>query len=231
VSPGAILLCGGRGTRLDAGVEKAFAPLAGRPLFVWSLDALERTPAIEAIVIVGPPKRIEAALAAAEPPRKVTATVEGGAERQDSVARGLAALPARHDLVVIHDSARALVTSDLIARVTADAIIHGAAIAAIPLDDTLKRVSLEFIEDTIPRRGLWRAQTPQAFRRDWLESAHAAATGKATDDAALLEAAGRRVRITPGDPHNLKITTREDLELAEAWLAQRAARVSGSEAR
>lgn len=222
MSAGAILLCGGRGERLAAGVEKAFAPLAGRPLWTWSLEALERTPAIEAIVVVGAARRLEDSLAGALVGRKIVAFVEGGRERQDSVAKGLGALPERFTPVVIHDSARALVTPDLVGRVIGDALATGAAIAAIPVDDTLKRASLEVIESTVPRAGLWRAQTPQVFRRDWIVAAHAAAHGKATDDAALVEALGHRVKLTLGDPLNLKITTERDRALAEAWLEARA---------
>ncbi|HKQ56625.1 MAG TPA: 2-C-methyl-D-erythritol 4-phosphate cytidylyltransferase [Candidatus Eisenbacteria bacterium] len=225
MSVAAILLCAGKGTRLDAGVDKALAPLAGRPLFAWSLEALERSPAIEHIVVVGPVKRMKDALAAAGlAPLKVVAWGEGGRERQDSVARGLQALPEACATVAIHDSARALITPELIARVVGDAIQHGAAIAAMPLSDTLKRGALETIETTVPRQGLWCAQTPQVFRRDWIVAAHAAASRQATDDAALVEAIGHRVHLTTGDPLNFKITTPQDLELAEAWLTRASAR-------
>jgi 2-C-methyl-D-erythritol 4-phosphate cytidylyltransferase len=218
---GALLLCAGKGERLGRGEPKALVPLAGRPLFVWSLEALERTPAIETITVVGPVTRLRAALAeSGVQPVKVAAWSEGGRERQDSVARGLAALPAC-ELVAVHDAARALASDALIARVVAAALEGGAAIAALPVDDTLKRATLETIEDTVPRAGLWRAQTPQVFRRDWLEAAHAAAGGRATDDAALVEAQGRRVRLVRGEALNFKITTAEDLELAEAWLEHR----------
>ena len=220
----AILLCAGKGERLGLGVDKALAPLAGRPLFSWSLEAFERSPAIEGIVVVGRTKLLRDLLAASGlAPAKIVAWTEGGRERQDSVARGLKALPPEFDLVVVHDSARALVSPALIGRVLGDAVAHGAAIAAVPLEDTLKRGSLRVIEDTVPRAGLWRAQTPQAFRRDWLEPAHAAAQGKATDDAALVEAAGHPVHLTEGEAVNFKITTPADLALAEAWLAGPAA--------
>jgi 2-C-methyl-D-erythritol 4-phosphate cytidylyltransferase len=222
VSTAAILLCAGRGERLGLGFEKALAPLGGRPLFRWSLEALEHCPAVDGIVMVGPVRKLQDALAAAGGGTgKIVAWTEGGRERQDSVARGLRALPAAFDLVAIHDSARALVTPDLVARVIADAVTHGAAVAAVPLDDTLKRVALGRIEDTVPRAALWRAQTPQAFRREWIEEAHAAAARAATDDAALVEARGRAVAVTPGDPLNFKITTAKELALAEAWLAAR----------
>lgn len=225
MSVGAILLCAGRGERLGAGVEKALVPLAGRPLFVWSLEALQRTPEVEGIVIVGPRSRLEPALAAAGvAPARVAGWTEGGPTRQDSVSCGLRALPAGFTWVALHDCARALVRPDLIARVIADARSCGAAIAAMPVEDTLKRVEGGVIGDTVERAGLWRAQTPQVFRRDWLEEAHARASAGATDDAALLEAAGHEVKVTEGDALNLKITTAADLELAEAWIAARGAR-------
>jgi 2-C-methyl-D-erythritol 4-phosphate cytidylyltransferase len=239
LSTTAILLCGGKGQRLGAGVDKALAPLAGRPLFTWSLEALERSPAIQHIVVVGPVRRLREMLSAAGlAPGKIAAWCDGGRERQDSVARGLQSLPEGTTIVAIHDSARALVGADLIGRVVGDALEHGAAIAALPLDDTLKRASLDVIETTVPRQGLWRAQTPQVFRRDWIEAAHAAALGaaagpagsaaraglRATDDAALVEAQGHRVHLTMGDPLNFKITTAADLELAEAWLIRASAR-------
>jgi 2-C-methyl-D-erythritol 4-phosphate cytidylyltransferase len=225
VTVGAILLCAGRGERLGLTVPKALAPLAGRPLFTWSLETLDRCPSIEGIVVVGPVRRLEEALAAAGPrPAKLVAWAEGGRERQDSVARGLERLPERFDWVVVHDCARALASPELVSRVVADGLETGAALAALPLDDTLKRATLQRVDTTVPRAGLWRAQTPQVFRRDWLAAGHAAATAKASDDAALVEALGHPVRLTPGEALNFKITTREDLELAEAWLAHRAAR-------
>ena len=224
----AILLCAGRGDRLGGSVPKALVPLAGRPLFTWSLEALERSPAIERIVVVGPVPRMKEMLAASGlSPGKVVAWSEGGRERQDSVARGLHVLPDEATLVAIHDCARALVTPDLVGRVVADAMQHGAAIAAVPLADTLKRGALGAIETTVPRQGLWCAQTPQVFRRAWIEAGHQAAEARrATDDAALVEALGHRVHLTPGDPLNLKITTPQELELAEAWLTRTSARLT-----
>ncbi len=220
----AILLCGGRGERLGRGDVKALIALGGRALFTWSLEALQRCPAIEAIVVVGDAAQLKPAVAGASlTEARIAAWTPGGRERQDSVASGLAVLPPGFDLVAVHDSARALVTPELIGRVVADAAAHGAAIAAVALEDTLKRGTLQTIEQTVPRTGLWRAQTPQAFRRDWLERAHAEAHGLATDDAALVEALGLRVHLTEGDPMNFKITRPRDLELAEACLAARRA--------
>jgi 2-C-methyl-D-erythritol 4-phosphate cytidylyltransferase len=223
VSTAAILLCAGKGERLGAGVEKALVPLGGRPLFAWGLESLERCEAIDAIVVVGPVTKLREMLAASGMnASKIVAWSEGGKERQHSVGRGLHVLPPEFTHVAVHDCARALASPTLIARVVGDALIHGAALAALPLDDTIKRVTLGVVEQTVPRAGLWRAQTPQAFRRDWLAAAHeAAGNALATDDAALVEALGHRVRVTMGETSNFKITTAADLGLAEAWLAAR----------
>jgi 2-C-methyl-D-erythritol 4-phosphate cytidylyltransferase len=225
VSVAALLLCAGKGERLAAGVDKPLASLAGRPLFTWSLASFQRCGLIAGIVVVGPVARLKDLLAASgQSAAKIVAWTEGGRERQNSVARGLHVLPEPFTTVAVHDCARALVSPELVSRVVADALAHGAALAAVPVEDSLKRVTLQTVDATVPRAGLWRAQTPQAFRRDWLEEAHRTVKGSATDDAALVESLGHPVRITPGDPLNFKITTRQDLELAEAWLAAHAVR-------
>jgi 2-C-methyl-D-erythritol 4-phosphate cytidylyltransferase len=222
MSAGALLLAAGRGERLGVPGGKALVPLAGRPLFAWALEALERTPEVAGIVVVGDGAALRAALGATpDVAARVVGWCEGGATRQDSVARGLAALPPAFDLVVVHDAARALVTPRLITAAIADALEHGAAIAAAPLEDTVKRARDGWVEATLEREGLWRIQTPQVFRRAWLEAGHASARAIATDDAALVEALGHRVWITPSDALNFKITTPADLALAEAWLACR----------
>jgi len=219
----AILLCAGRGERLGAEVPKAVAPLAGRPLFTWSLEALTRCEAIDGIVLVGPVRTLRELVAASGcDTRKIVAYSEGGEQRQHSVGRGLHVLPDDCDLVAVHDSARALVSPEVIARAVAEAREHGAAIAAVPQADTLKQGTVGVVTATVSRAGLWAAQTPQVFRRDWLERAHRNATEIATDDATLIEWLGHPVRITLGEPLNFKITTAADLELAEAWLAHRA---------
>ena len=220
----AILLCAGRGERLGAELPKAFVPLAGRPLFTWSLEALQRCDAIDGIVLVGPTRTIRELIAASGcSSAKIVGYSEGGEQRQHSVGRGLHVLPADVTLVAVHDSARALVTPDVIARAVAEAREHGAAIAAVPQADTLKQGTLGLITATVPRSGLWAAQTPQVFRRDWLERAHREAAEVATDDAALVEWLGQPVHLSLGDPLNFKITTAADRELAEAWLTHRAA--------
>lgn len=218
-SVAALLLCAGKGERLAAGVDKPFAPLAGRPMFTWSLESLQHCGAIAGIVMVGPVLQLKEMIAASGlSTEKIVAWTEGGLERQQSVARGLHVLPAGFTTVAVHDCARALLTPDLAWRVVADALVHGAALAAVPVEDSLKCVTLNAVDSSVPRARIWRAQTPQAFRRDWLEEAHRTVKGSATDDASMVEALGHPVRITPGDTLNFKITNKQDLELAEAWL-------------
>jgi 2-C-methyl-D-erythritol 4-phosphate cytidylyltransferase len=228
VSTCAILLCAGRGERLNASVPKALVPLAGRPLFTWSYEALERCDAIDGIVLVGPVRTLRELLAASGiSTTKLVAATEGGEQRQHSVGRGLHVLPENCTHVAVHDSARALVTPEVIARAVAEARASGAAIAAVPQADTLKQATLGAITGTVSRAGLWAAQTPQVFRRDWLERAHREATEVATDDAGLVEWLGHPVRLSMGDSLNFKITTPTDLALAESWLVQRAATAAG----
>lgn len=220
----AILLCAGRGERLGSDLPKAFVPLAGRPLFTWSLEALQHCAAIEGIVLVGPERTLRELVAASgQSTHKIVAYSEGGDQRQHSVGRGLHVVPEGCTYVVVHDCARALVTPEVITRAVAEAHEHGAAIAAIPQADTLKQGTAGRITGTVPRAGLWAAQTPQVFRRDWLERAHLEATEVATDDAALVEWLGHPVHLALGDPLNFKVTTAADLALAEAWLVQRPA--------
>ncbi|MCC6650318.1 MAG: 2-C-methyl-D-erythritol 4-phosphate cytidylyltransferase [Candidatus Eisenbacteria bacterium] len=218
----AILLCAGRGERLGHDVPKAMVPLAGRPLFSWSLETLQSCPAVDDIVVVGESRILRELLSASGLSlHKVVAWVEGGQERQHSVARGLAALPPGCDIVAVHDSARALVSAGVVERAITMARECGAALAAVPLADTLKRVEEGVVTETPPRAGLWCAQTPQVFRRDWLEAAHAGAAGVVTDDAALVEQLGHAVRVSEGDATNFKITTAADLSVAAALLSAR----------
>jgi 2-C-methyl-D-erythritol 4-phosphate cytidylyltransferase len=160
--------------------------------------------------------------------------VEGGEERGDSVRRALAAVPPEADTVLVHDGARPLLSDEVVERVLAAVVPEGAAegaaegtveagaVAAVPVSDTLKRVGADgAIEGTVERRGLWRAQTPQAFPRRMIDDAYrrAAADGvAATDDAALVERYGGRVVVVEGDVRNLKLTRPEDLTLAELLL-------------
>ena len=219
---GAIIVGAGRGERMG-GVDKVFAPLAGRPLLAYSLAAFEASRVVHAIVVVLSEGNLERGRALVREGRwrKVRAVCAGGARRQDSTRAGLAALPPC-DLVAVHDAARPLVTTDLIRRGVEVATATGAAVAAMPVKDTIKRVGEDGrVLETPPRETLWAAQTPQIVRRATLERAFAAADARGltvTDEAGLLEALGEPVTVFAGSYHNLKVTTPEDLVLAAALL-------------
>jgi 2-C-methyl-D-erythritol 4-phosphate cytidylyltransferase len=229
----ALVLAAGRGERLGASVPKAFLPLAGRPLVVRAIEALAAWPEVERIVPVVP--AADLARFAALPrdfagADRLADAVVGGAERQDSMRAGLAALPAGIELVAVHDAARPLVRPEDVGRVIAAAARTGAALLAVPVRDTLKRVRDGRVEETLPRAACWAAQTPQVFRVALLREALAKAEAEgvvATDDAQLVERLGAPVEIVEGDAGNLKITWPEDLALAEA-LFSRAQGAEGS---
>jgi 2-C-methyl-D-erythritol 4-phosphate cytidylyltransferase len=221
----AIIVAAGLGTRMGAAVPKALMPLAGRPMVAWSLDALVAADGIDTIVVVAPPGReMEMTEAIGDSVVRVV-VVPGGSTRARSVAEGLAAGPSGAATVLVHDAARPLVTPAVVTAVLGALDGVDGAIAAAPLADTLKREDPPgIIGETLDRAGLWLAQTPQAFDRQALVSAFAAADGatldRATDCAWLVEQAGGRVRLVdPGVP-NFKVTTPSDLVLAEALLAR-----------
>jgi len=217
----AIIAAGGRGRRFGGALPKQLLSLSGRPILQRSVDAFVRHERISEIVVALPPD-----LAAAPPPYlqacpKPIALVEGGERRQDSVARALSRVSANADVVVIHDAVRPLVSGALITRTIDAAIAHGAAIAALPATDTVKRGNHDrVIVGTMPRAEVFLAQTPQAFRTSVLRGALSVgeSSSEATDEAALVERAGHPVHLVDGDPRNVKITTADDLELAEHLL-------------
>lgn len=220
----AIIVAAGRSERMG-GMDKVHAPLAGRPLIAWTIAAFQRCDGIGAIVVVAAPERVARmeALVASWRFTKVRAVVAGGDARQDSVRNGLDAAPAA-PLIAVHDGARPLVTPEQIAACVALARAHGAAICAAPARDTVKDVDAgdpPAVARTHERGRTWLAQTPQVFRRDTLARAHAAASSSATDDAALVEALGERVAICETPYWNLKVTTPEDLAIAESLLRRR----------
>ena len=226
----AVVVAAGRGVRFgDA--EKVLVPLAGRPMLAWSLAALEQTDAVGSIVVVAGKHTRDAIadLVRDEAFGKVRSLVAGGERRQDSVSAGLAALPPDTEIVLIHDGARPLVEPDLFTRCALAAAAAGAAITAIPVADTLKRVADNSIVDTVDRSGLWLAQTPQGFRLDVLRRAIAAhAPESVTDEARLCEVAGIPVTIVPSFRANLKITYPEDVAVADAVLRARQAPAHGA---
>jgi 2-C-methyl-D-erythritol 4-phosphate cytidylyltransferase len=195
-------------------------------MLCWTLRALEKAPSVEGIVVAVHPQDREAAQALVRSFRfrKVFRIVPGGSSRAESVFRGLKAIPSDSRWVVVHDAARPLVSPKLIEQTIRAARRFRAAIAAVPVVPTIKRGKDGWVAQTLDRNHLWVSQTPQAFGRKLLEKAHArgAARGlKATDDAALVEAMGHRVRIVPGESRNLKVTTPEDLVMAQALLKSR----------
>ncbi len=223
----ALVLAAGRGERLGRSEPKAFVPLSGRSLLGRSLAVLDDVPEIDLVMPVIP-REARALWEATAPERttlkKLVPPAIGGAERQDSLAAGLAQLPADVDLVAVHDAARPLLQRSDASRVIACARSTGAAILVGPVSDTVKRIRGERIETTLDRSVLRVAQTPQVARTDWLREALAKAVAEgfvATDEAGLLERLGVAVRIVEGDPSNRKITRADDLVFAEAELRRR----------
>ena len=217
----AVLAAAGLGERLAADRPKAFVRLGERPLLAESLERLEASDWIEAIVIAAPPGWEEPSILLAEELGcgKVAACVRGGSSRADSVRIALAEFPDEALVALVHDAARPLLTEDVLERVLS-ALGEGweGVIPALPVPDTLKRVRGEAVVDTLNRAGLVAAQTPQAFVASVLREALAGEVDTATDCASLVEARGGRVKVVAGDPRLLKVTSSEDLELLAAWL-------------
>jgi 2-C-methyl-D-erythritol 4-phosphate cytidylyltransferase len=221
----AVVPAGGQGVRM--GRKKPGLPLAGQPILRWTLDVLEATPVIARVVVAVPVEDVETWRRELAACPKVHAVVAGGGERQESVRIALASVPDDVPWVAVHDGVRPCITPGLVERVVAEAQVHGAAIAALPVSETVKRGADGWVKETVARNGLWAVQTPQVFRADLLREAHrrAAADGAlGTDDATLVERLGVPVRLVIGLAGNVKITRPEDLPLAEALLAQRAGR-------
>ncbi|MBI4297424.1 MAG: 2-C-methyl-D-erythritol 4-phosphate cytidylyltransferase [Chloroflexi bacterium] len=219
---GAIIPAAGLGRRLG-GVEKALAELAGKPLVSWAVDIFQRCSQVHRIALVLRQESLEVGRRlASESGWSKVEVCPGGPRRQDSVLHGLSLLK-DCPWVIVHDGARPLVDEELVRRGLEAARETGAAAAALPVADTIKEVGEDHLVMKTPeRRLLWAVQTPQVFRRELLETAYRqAGAEEATDDASLVERAGVRVKVYPGSPWNIKVTTREDLLLAELLLRER----------
>lgn len=222
---GAVIVAAGSGTRMGTAEKKQFLNLNGKPILAWTVDVFQAMPEVKQMVIVtaeADRERCES-LGLISGWNKVSAFVHGGADRQASVLSGVRAL--KNEWVLVHDGVRPLVTSTAVRRCLQAAEEHGAAVLAVPVKDTIKKVDKQgFVIDTPDRSSLWAMHTPQIFRRTILLAAleRAVASGEMlTDDAAAVERAGHRIFLVQDDETNLKITTPSDLEIAEFWLRKR----------
>jgi 2-C-methyl-D-erythritol 4-phosphate cytidylyltransferase len=225
MSTWAVVVAAGSGERLAQAVPKAFAPLGGRPLLAESVERLDASDWIDALVLVVPEGWEEPAILLAEElgTGKVAQAVRGGDTRAESVWLGVAEVPDDAVVLVVHDAARPLVSEAVLERVlTALGDGWDGAVPGVPLADTIKRVEGEAVVETVPRTDLVAVQTPQAFAAGVLRAALAGDIAGATDCASLVERVGGRVKVIEGDPQLLKITSAGDLALAEHFLAERA---------
>ena len=223
----AIIPAGGSGRRLNAGIAKQYLKLNELPVLVHSLKVFDEAAVINEIILVVPGpdiKFVREELIIKNDLQKVTRIVAGGGERQDSVRNGLAAIDGKCDIVLVHDGVRPFVTPEMISRVVEAAGEFQAAVIGVPAKDTIKEAGdNDLVLKTVPRRNLWMTQTPQAFQFAVLEKAYEAAYREnyyGTDDASLVERIGVRVKMIAGSYENIKITTPEDLVIAEALLEE-----------
>lgn len=221
----AIIVAAGSSQRM--GFDKTCALLAGRPVLAHSLHAFESCDFVQHLIVVGRADRLREIeeIAAHMPTKKLACVVAGGAERQDSVRAGLAHLSVGAQFVAVHDAARPLITPKQIAQIFSLARIHGAASAAKPVTDTLKRADEDhFVSGSVDRRGVYAMETPQIFSHKLISAAYDAVAAKGlaiTDEVSALELLGKKVVLVPTNGFNFKITVPEDLALAELLLARR----------
>jgi 2-C-methyl-D-erythritol 4-phosphate cytidylyltransferase len=225
-----IIPAAGKSSRFAGPQKKPFMALDGKPLWQRAGDLFwNRNDVLKVYLVIAPEDRDEfrgrfghlIAFVNCE-------VVDGGAERFESVANALKIVPEECEYVAIHDAVRPLVSSFQVDAVFQAAVKTGAAILALPVADTLKVVENGNVTGTVPREKLWQAQTPQVFRRDWLVEAYSRRDGNVTDDATLLESLGHKVSVVNGSAFNFKITTKDDLALAEAVMKSRKQPGSGS---
>ena len=216
-SVGAVIVAAGESRRMQ-GIDKIFHPLAGIPIVWHSILTLQSHPSVVDVVLVTSKSNLERAkeLIGTQGYQGSARVCEGGERRQDSVLRGLKRLK-ECELVVVHDGARPFIDGELVDRGIAAALESGAAIAAVPVKDTIKASDGDgMVARTIPRDSLWAIQTPQVFRTSLLEEAHRRVTETVTDDASMVEEIGHPVQLFLGSYYNIKVTTPEDLIIANA---------------
>lgn len=222
----ALVVAAGSGKRMGAGdIPKQFLPLASLPILAHTLARFESFHCLSHVTLVTRPEDVEKCwsdLVHKYHFKKVQSIVPGGMTRQDSVYQGLQNLDSETEIVVIHDGVRIFITEEMVAESIQEARKYGAAVVAVPVKDTVKQVSEDgFVAQTLDRHGLWTVQTPQTFRYPLIRSAYEKACEDGfygTDDAMLLERLGFKVKVVLGTYRNIKITTPEDLVLAEMIL-------------
>ena len=211
------------------GIDKTFAPILDKPLILHTLSVFLDCPDIQKIVLVMPESNMERGRRLIEEHISADSVTvcAGGERRQDSAARGIEAL-GPCGFVAVHDGARPCLSPGTLSNALSDAKRHGNAVVAMPVTDTIKRADSEgFISTTVSREALWAMQTPQVFPYNLLQRAYREVSQDVTDDASMVERMGIKVRLTPGSPTNLKVTTPADLQIAELILKARAAGPGG----
>lgn len=222
----AIVVAAGKGLRLKSRIPKPLVKIDSKPLIIYSLNALSRYPLVREIVVVANPSNYPGITKIIRQYRvsKIKDVVLGGIRRQDSVYNGLRVIEPRTDLVLIHDGARPFIDTKILSSLIKAAKEYGAVIVGVPVEATIKSVvssqgSVVRVKKTIDRENLWEIQTPQVFKKDLiLEAYEKFGNTKVTDDAMLVEKMGKKVSVILGSSHNIKVTTPEDLVIAEAIL-------------
>jgi 2-C-methyl-D-erythritol 4-phosphate cytidylyltransferase len=225
MSVSAIIVAGGKGIRMGAATRKQYLLLAGKPIVCHTLEVFDACPCIKEIYLVVPPDDLDTCFetwVSSLSLHKRIHLVAGGLERQNSVYLGIQAVSGqRCEIVVIHDAVRPFVSTRIIEDCVEEARVSGACIVGMPAMETAKLVNVDQVERTLDRNSIWMAQTPQAFNLDLIRTAHESANLEGfmgTDDAMLIERLGHKIRIIPGSRLNMKITTPEDLALAEGLI-------------
>ncbi|MFH1855812.1 MAG: 2-C-methyl-D-erythritol 4-phosphate cytidylyltransferase [Candidatus Omnitrophota bacterium] len=217
MSVSAVIVAAGLGKRLKAKTKKAFIKLGKKSILEMTVSNFEKTPKIKSIIVVARKDDLKKTAVLLRSFKKVRQVVEGGRERSDSVRNGIEALSGDEKIVLIHDAARPFVTSRLIEKVIAGTRKWGAAIPVLRVSSTVKKIKKGFVDKTVDRENLFLAQTPQGFKTDVLRTALNSSVLKKlklTDDSALFEVSGKKVKAVEGEILNMKITTPDDLELA-----------------
>ena len=221
----AVVPAGGTGIRMGGTVPKQFLELNGKPILYYTLKTLQDCGIISELILVVPEKEYDNACTDwLGKPEIVTKVVVGGEKRQDSVYNGFCELSPQTEIVLVHDGVRPFLSHQMIQESVDAAREYGAAITAIPVNDTIKRVDdLGLVSQTVDRDGLWRVQTPQVFRYELLQEAFKKANSEkfyGTDEGTLIEHLGKPVKVVEGSEQNIKITRPEDLRLSEIFISK-----------